>query len=360
MAPRPIPVSTPQPITSKSSSRRYKQRLKDHHKSRREPVRHLEAASYVITPAPEEEDEAAGLNPVVVAEADARLPELSVGEAVMQLDISNVPFLLFRNGGHGGLNWSTGARTATSAGSIPSRQLDQHRQPKAGSGTMTLDDIIDKQSVLANLKAQNKKQLLQELSQAMATRVAIDHRVIFETLLKREKLGSTGIGQGIAIPHGKVPTLNRVYGLFARLATPVDFESVDGQPVDLVFVLLAPDHAGADHLKALAKISRLLRDPVMVAEAARHGIGREPLCHPHGAGRDGVKRHRGLASLPRQCTLIGMSSCSKALPTAASRLSEIETGVPSAWYRQKSLALAGIVAWSPSSFLASLPSISRI
>ena len=129
---------------------------------------------------------------------------------------------------------------------------------------MTLDAIIDKQSVLANVKAQDKKQLLLELSQAMASRVAIDHRVIFETLLKREKLGSTGIGQGIAIPHGKVPTLNRVYGLFARLATPIDFESVDGQPVDLVFVLLAPDHAGADHLKALAKISRLLRDPVMV------------------------------------------------------------------------------------------------
>ncbi len=129
---------------------------------------------------------------------------------------------------------------------------------------MSLDEIIDDQSVLANVKAQGKKQLLLELAQAMASRVAIDHRVIFETLLTREKLGSTGIGQGIAIPHGKVPTLNRVYGLFARLATPIDFESVDGQPVDLVFVLLAPDHAGADHLKALAKISRLLRDPVMV------------------------------------------------------------------------------------------------
>ena len=129
---------------------------------------------------------------------------------------------------------------------------------------MSLDEIIDDQSVLANVKAQGKKQLLLELAQAMASRVAIDHRVIFETLLTREKLGSTGIGQGIAIPHGKVPTLSRVYGLFARLATPVDFESVDGQPVDLVFVLLAPDHAGADHLKALAKISRLLRDPVIV------------------------------------------------------------------------------------------------
>jgi PTS system nitrogen regulatory IIA component len=129
---------------------------------------------------------------------------------------------------------------------------------------MTLDAIIDKQSVLANVKAQTKKKLLHELAQALSATVAIDHRIIFETLLKREKLGSTGIGQGIAIPHGKVPTLARVYGLFARLAQPVDFDSVDGQPVDLVFVLLAPEHAGADHLKALAKISRMLRDPAVV------------------------------------------------------------------------------------------------
>jgi len=131
---------------------------------------------------------------------------------------------------------------------------------------MMLDFLIDRQSVLASLKVQNKKQLLQELSQAMANRVAIDHRLIFETLLKREKLGSTGIGQGIAIPHGKLPSISRVYGLFARLASPVDFESVDGQPVDLVFVLLAPEHAGADHLKALARISRLLRDSSVVAK----------------------------------------------------------------------------------------------
>jgi PTS system nitrogen regulatory IIA component len=133
-----------------------------------------------------------------------------------------------------------------------------------GTHVMTLEGIIDKQSVLANVKARTKKQLLLELAQAMAALVAVDHRVIFETLLKREKLGSTGIGQGIAIPHGKIPTLGRVYGLFARLAQPVEFEAVDGQPVDLVFVLLAPEHAGADHLKALARISRLLRDPAVV------------------------------------------------------------------------------------------------
>lgn len=131
---------------------------------------------------------------------------------------------------------------------------------------MTLDQIIDEQSVLANVKVQNKKQLLLELAQILAARTAIDQRIIFETLLTREKLGSTGIGQGIAIPHGKVATLTRVHGLFARLAAPLEFESVDGQPVDLVFALLAPEHAGADHLKALAKISRLLRDPAVVAK----------------------------------------------------------------------------------------------
>jgi nitrogen PTS system EIIA component len=131
---------------------------------------------------------------------------------------------------------------------------------------MTLADIIDSRAVLANVKAQNKKQLLQELSQAMSGLVAIDHRIIFETLNTREKLGSTGLGQGIAIPHGRMPGLARVYGLFARLAHPIGFDSVDGEPVDLVFVLLAPDHAGADHLTALARISRILRDPATVAK----------------------------------------------------------------------------------------------
>lgn len=131
---------------------------------------------------------------------------------------------------------------------------------------MTLEGIIDKDTVLASVKAQNKKQLLLELAQALSAGVSLDHRLIFETLLKREKLGSTGIGQGIAIPHGKLANLERVRGLFARLATPLDFEAVDGQPVDLVFVLLAPEHAGADHLKSLAKISRLLRDPAVVAK----------------------------------------------------------------------------------------------
>jgi nitrogen PTS system EIIA component len=131
---------------------------------------------------------------------------------------------------------------------------------------MTLADIIDSRAVFAGIKAQNKKQLMQELSVALAGLVGVDQRTIFEVLNTREKLGSTGLGQGIAIPHGRLLGINKVYGLFARLAAPVAFDSVDGQPVDLVFALLAPMHAGADHLTALARISRLLREPRTVAK----------------------------------------------------------------------------------------------
>jgi nitrogen PTS system EIIA component len=126
---------------------------------------------------------------------------------------------------------------------------------------MNLAEIINARAVLPHVKAQNKKHLLQELAAAMGAIVAVDHRIIFETLLTREKLGSTGLGQGIAIPHGRLPNITRVYGLFARLSSPVVYDSVDGVPVDLVFVLISPDQAGADHLKALARISRLLREP---------------------------------------------------------------------------------------------------
>lgn len=126
---------------------------------------------------------------------------------------------------------------------------------------MNLAEIIDARAVLPQLKAQNKKQLLQELAQAISPILAVDHRIIFESLLTREKLGSTGLGQGIAIPHGRLPNIARVYGLFARLATPIAYDSVDGESVDLVFVLISPTQAGADHLKALARISRLLREP---------------------------------------------------------------------------------------------------
>ncbi len=129
---------------------------------------------------------------------------------------------------------------------------------------MTLADIIESRAVLPHAKAANKKQLLTELAQAMATITGLDNKVILDTLLRREKLGSTGLGQGIAIPHGRIKGIDRVHGLFARLPTPIPFDSVDGENVDLVFVLLAPEHAGADHLTALARISRLLREPQTV------------------------------------------------------------------------------------------------
>jgi nitrogen PTS system EIIA component len=125
---------------------------------------------------------------------------------------------------------------------------------------MTLADIIDARAILPCLKVQNKKQLLQDLSQALSSLVAIDNRVIFDTLMQREKLGSTGLGQGIAIPHGRLPSITRVYGVFAQLQNAIPFESVDGEPVDIAFALISPDHAGADHLTALARVSRLLRD----------------------------------------------------------------------------------------------------
>ncbi len=131
---------------------------------------------------------------------------------------------------------------------------------------MQLTDILSSEAVLPALKATSKKQLLQELSQTAAKVSGLDQRTIFETLLQREKLGSTGLGQGIAIPHGKFAALTEVKGVFARLQSPVDFESADDRPVDLVFLLMAPESAGADHLKALARISRLLRDQNLVAK----------------------------------------------------------------------------------------------
>ncbi len=129
---------------------------------------------------------------------------------------------------------------------------------------MHLTEIISSNAVLPALKAASKKQLLQELASRAADVSGLDARHVFETLLQREKLGSTGLGHGIAIPHGKFEKLDRVLGLFARLPEPVSFEAVDDQPVDLVFLLLAPENAGADHLKALARISRLLRDTQVV------------------------------------------------------------------------------------------------
>jgi nitrogen PTS system EIIA component len=127
--------------------------------------------------------------------------------------------------------------------------------------SMTLTDLIAPDAVVPALKVNNKKQTIQELAVRAAELTGQNERAILEILLQREKLGSTGVGNGVAIPHGKLPKLGRLFGLFARLERPIDFEALDGQPVDLIFLLLAPETAGADHLKALARVARLLRDP---------------------------------------------------------------------------------------------------
>jgi PTS system nitrogen regulatory IIA component len=130
--------------------------------------------------------------------------------------------------------------------------------------------------VVASLKATSKKQALQELARRAAELTGEQERAIFDVLLERERLGTTGVGDGVAIPHGKLPNLRKLVGIFARLERPIDFEAIDEQPVDLIFLLLAPGTAGADHLKALARVSRLLRDRQM-REKLRGSETREAL-----------------------------------------------------------------------------------
>src|SRR6185312_5823164 len=125
---------------------------------------------------------------------------------------------------------------------------------------MNIADLLQPDAVIASLKVQSKKQLLQELAARAAAQTGIAERKIFETLTERERLGSTGVGEGVAVPHGRMADVKKIVGVFARLENGIDYDAVDKQPVDLVFMLLAPDVAGADHLKALAKVSRLLRN----------------------------------------------------------------------------------------------------
>ena len=125
---------------------------------------------------------------------------------------------------------------------------------------MEINDLLVPEGVVADLKATSKKQALQDLAKRAAEISGLHERAIFDVLMERERLGTTGVGNGIAIPHGKLASLERLHGLFARLEQPIDFHAIDERPVDLIFVLLAPENAGADHLKALARISRLLRN----------------------------------------------------------------------------------------------------
>ena len=129
-----------------------------------------------------------------------------------------------------------------------------------------LSAILADDSVSSGLSVGNKKSLFHQLGLRAARRTGLDAKQIVHALTERERLGSTGFGKGVAIPHGKIEGLPRLFGYFARLKEPIDFQAVDGAPVDLVFLLLSPPDAGADHLKALAQVSRALRDPGTVAK----------------------------------------------------------------------------------------------
>lgn len=127
-------------------------------------------------------------------------------------------------------------------------------------GIMEITDLISPATVFVDLKATSKKQALQELARRASATTGSDERELLDVLLERERLGTTGIGHGIAIPHGKLAGLDNVYGFFAKLESGINFDSMDDLPVDLIFLLLAPESAGAEHLKALARVSRTLRD----------------------------------------------------------------------------------------------------
>ncbi len=155
---------------------------------------------------------------------------------------------------------------------------------------MDLNELLRPEAVIANLKANSKKQALQELAERASEICGETERDIFDTLLQRERLGSTGVGNGIAIPHGKIVNLDGLHGLFARLDKPIEFDSLDDQPVDLIFVLLAPEGAGADHLKALARVARMLRDNEVASKlrattdaAAIYSILTHPQASPNAA-----------------------------------------------------------------------------
>jgi PTS system nitrogen regulatory IIA component len=138
---------------------------------------------------------------------------------------------------------------------------------------MELSEIIAVEGVRAPLKATSKKRLLQDLADMAESVYGLPSATVYKALMDREALGPTGVGRGVAIPHGKLAGLDRIYGVFARTESKIDFDAIDGEPVDLLFLLLAPEGAGADHLKALARVSRLLRDAPTCAKlrAAKDG-----------------------------------------------------------------------------------------
>lgn len=127
-----------------------------------------------------------------------------------------------------------------------------------------IENLLGLDMVLADENPSSKKQLLQLLSEQAAEKIGADKRKIFDILLQRERLGSTGVGDGVAIPHGCLPELDEMFAIFTRLRQPIEYEALDDQKVDVIFLLLAPEIDGADHLKALSKVARVLRDDNLV------------------------------------------------------------------------------------------------
>lgn len=122
-----------------------------------------------------------------------------------------------------------------------------------------LQDLVLAKAILPKVAAPSKRQALQTLCEALAAAAGLDGRVVYDAVLMRERLSGTGAGEGVAIPHARVAGLTKPVGGFARLDPPHDFEALDSRPADLVFLLLAPEDRGADHLKALARVSRFMR-----------------------------------------------------------------------------------------------------
>ncbi len=141
---------------------------------------------------------------------------------------------------------------------------------------MILSQFLDFEAIRIDVAVGNKRQLLIQLAQIAAARLSVDPNLIAHSIGERERLGSTGFGGGVAIPHGKLAGLDRVYAMVARLAAPVDYKAIDGGKVDLVFLLLSPPDAGAEHLKALAAVSRLVRNAATV-EKLRGARSRDAL-----------------------------------------------------------------------------------
>ena len=141
---------------------------------------------------------------------------------------------------------------------------------------MQLSEFLDFEAIKPAIPPANKRGLLQQLAQLAGQRTGLDSNEILSSLVERERLGSTGFGHGVAIPHGKVDGLKSIYCLFARLPDAIDYQAIDGERVDLVFLLLSPPDAGAEHLKALAAVSRVVRH-VPTLEKMRGARSRDAL-----------------------------------------------------------------------------------